>query len=154
MDDVTVRWFRPEDAQDIVRLHAENMDYFEEEQPLTPEFVIESSKRSDFRFMVAERGGKVVGFTGALFYSSVGRAELGPISVGKNQQNHGAGNKLVASMLDFLKSAGIHRVVAHVKASNSSAINFFLSCGFYVEANLREYTMKREDAVQLAVLLN
>ena len=148
----SVRWFQPKDAGAIVRIHYENRDCFEEDR-LTHDFVIASAERTDFKFMVVEFKGEVVGFAGALYYPSVGRAEIGPISVEKDLQNRGAGSLLVQETLNFLRSVGVHRVVAIVKASNQKTYKFFTDNGFSFEANLKKYTRMKEDAIQLFKLL-
>jgi len=148
-----VRWFLPEDAEAVVRIHKGNIEWFEEEG-ISREFVLESAQRSDFRLMVAEEGGEVVGFAGVLFFTAVGRAELGPIGILPEHHNNGVGGLLVESMLEFLKGEGVHRVVVHVKTANVKAAKFFLNCGFTFEANLRRYTKKGEDVVQLVYLFN
>ena len=151
MDEVTVRWFRPEDADAVAALQAESNEWFEETE-LSKEFITECSQRPDFRFMVAEYQGQVVGFAGTLFFPAVGRAELGPIGIKQALQNHGIGGELIHGILAFLRTLGVHRTIAHVKASNLNAIKFFLNNNFVFEAYLREYTRKREDVIQLLYL--
>ena len=152
MDEVIVRWFQPQDAEAVVRLHDENKEWFEE-LTLTKDFVVECSQRSDFRMMVAEQNGIILGFIGALFFESVGRAEIGPISTSQNFKDQGVGSRLLSSMIEFLKTIGIHRIIAHVKANNLNAIKFFLNNGFTFEAYLAQYTKKREDVMQMLYLI-
>jgi len=147
-EDPIVRWFTHEDADAIIRIHSENLESFEE-GPLSREFVLQSAQRPDFRFMVAQANGEVAGFLGVLYYKAVGRAELGPIGMKKELQNHGIGSRMVEKMLSFMKEEGVRRVIVHVKAQNHNAIKFFMDNGFVFEAYLRRYTFEGEDVLQM-----
>ena len=153
MDDFVVRWFQPQDTDAVVWLHSENIRWFEEVS-LTREFVVESSRRIDFKIMVAESRGEVVGFVGALYFEAVGRAEIGPISISSGFQNRTIGSSLLSELLKFLWSLGIRRCIAHVKTSNQNAIKFFLANNFVFEGYLRKYTQMGEDVVQMVHLQN
>jgi [ribosomal protein S18]-alanine N-acetyltransferase len=120
-----------------------------EDVEVTREYILSSSERDDFRFLVAEDGGDVIGFIGALFYKVVGRAEIGPVAVDSNRRGIGIGHSLLEDMTNFLSENGIKRVYVKVKAENDTAISFFLGMGYSYEAYLREYTLNGDDVVQL-----
>jgi len=147
-----VRGFEAKDAQDVIRLHRDFNQWFEESE-LTPEYVLQCSARGDFRFFIAESGRTVVGFLGVLFYESVGRAEVGPICVQSTFQKKGAGSRLLESVVEFLKSRSVHRVVAKVKQGNMAGVGFFRANGFEEEATLRRYTRKGEAVLQMVRFL-
>ena len=121
---LTVRSFEAGDEPAIVELHRQSSRWFEESS-LSLDYVRQCSFRPDFRFFVAEYNGKIVGFSGVLFYESVGRAEIGPICTSSDLMNHGVGSLLLEKVFGFLKERGIHRVVARLKSSNVSGISFF-----------------------------
>jgi ribosomal-protein-alanine N-acetyltransferase len=144
---LSIREFKSQDARDIVRLHKE-FEIFFEEMNISEEFILNISRRPDFRFLIAELNGEVVGFIGALFYTHVARAEVGPIAVDKRYRNIGIGTKLLEKILGFLGDKKIHRVISKAKAGNQRAMDFFLHNGFTKEGYFREYTKQREDVVQ------
>jgi ribosomal protein S18 acetylase RimI-like enzyme len=143
-----VRPFVHGDADAVLRLYASVGEWFED-VGVNKEFIVSSSMRPDFRYMVAEDAGEVVGFIGALYFGAVGRAELGPVGVDENQRGAGVGAALMQAILGFLCEAGVRRVTVKVKACNENAVAFFLRQGFAYEAILRGYTLKGEDVVQL-----
>ncbi len=143
-----IRSFRASDADAILSLYRSVGLWFED-VGVNRDFILASSRRPDFRFMVAEEGGEVVGFAGALFFTAVARAELGPVGVGERRRRSGVGSALTEAMLDFLRGEGIRRVVVKVKAGNTKAVRFFMGQGFAHDAYLRKYTLKGEDVVQL-----
>ncbi len=148
MAGVTLRAFYPSDSDKVFNLYLAENTWFEDIQ-VSREYILECSQRSDFRFFVAEEGQTVVGFMGVLYFPNVGRAEVGPIVVSEKRRRNGVGAALTAETLSFVAENGIRRAVAKVKKDNVGAVSFFLRCGFSVEAVLRNYTQKGEDAVQL-----
>jgi len=145
---LTTRHYEHRDADAVLRLYREAATWFEDVE-VTRDFIVSSSERTDFRFIVAEDAGTLVGFIGALYYKGVGRAELGPIAVEGSKRSNGVGSALVKSMHRFLSGQGIARVTVKVKAGNKAAISFFLGQGFGHEAYLRRYTLKGEDVAEL-----
>jgi ribosomal protein S18 acetylase RimI-like enzyme len=143
-----VRFFELSDADDVLRLYRSVGSWFEDVD-IDRDFIVSSSERPDFRFMVAEDGGRVEGFIGALYHTAVSRAELGPLGVEESRRESGLGGALAERMLGFLREKGIRRVNVRVKASNTRAIDFFIRRGFSYEAYLRGYTARGEDVLQL-----
>jgi len=149
---VRVRPFELRDAADIVRIHRLSSKWFEEKE-ISVHFVNTAANRPDFCFFVAEVGAGVVGFCGTLFYESVGRAEVGPISVDPAFEDNGVGSALVEYALRFLAEKKIHRVVARMKDENQRAKKFFTKNGFTIEAQLKRFTKEGEDATQYLKLI-
>jgi ribosomal protein S18 acetylase RimI-like enzyme len=152
MTDVNIRGFDACDASGIVKLHQKYNHWFEETE-LSVEYVMQCSVRHDFRFFVAECGGVIVGFSGVLFYESVGRAEVGPICISEAYRRKGVGSKLLEAVTSFLSQKSIHRLVARVKSENKLGVEFFVKNGFAREAVLQKYTKKGESVVQLVKFL-
>ena len=150
--DALIRPFAAEDAPSIARLHKSFNRWFEE-QELTRDYVLSCSLRHDFRFFTAEVDGRLAGFSGVIFYESVGRAEVGPICVDAAFQSSGIGSRLLFAVLEFLRARYIHRVTAKVKADNASGLRFFERNCFVREALLRDYTRDGDTAVQMVYFL-
>ena len=151
-EEISVREFRPEDAPEIVRLHKESEDCFEEMDVDEP-FIYHVAARSDYKFYVAESSGRIVGFCGVLYFASFGRAEVGPIAVDKSFRRRLAASRLLERVLRFLRTNGTRRVIARVKAGNSGSLLFFSTAGFIQEGLFKEYTKKKEDVLQLVRFL-
>lgn len=143
-----VRGFKAGDAGEIVRLHKNSGEWFED-LPVDEDFINAASFRDDFRFFIAESEGTVVGFAGALLFLHVGRAELGPICVDEIYRKKGVGSNLVGETLSYLQRLNVRRVIVKVKSGNQKAQEFFKSCGFQTEAKLEKYTVKGEDIIQM-----
>ena len=143
----SVREFRCEDAVEIVRLHKESEQFFEE-MDIDEEFILNLARRADFRFFVASIDCRIAGFCGVLFFPNVGRAEIGPIAVDVRCRNRDVATQLFAETTRFLKENGVRRLIARVKADNSNAESFFLRMGFEKEGFFRQYTKKGEDVTQ------
>ncbi|MBN2013596.1 MAG: GNAT family N-acetyltransferase [Candidatus Altiarchaeota archaeon] len=145
---LSIRAFKEDDARQVVRLHHESSERFEELE-ITEDFINSIAQRSDFKFFVAGDGEEVTGFIGLLFHVNVGRAEVGPICVNPLHRRRGIGTKLLDYTTNFLKQAGVKRIIAKVKLNNEEAIDFFKANGFVEEGHFKEYTVKGEDVVQL-----
>lgn len=147
-----LRFFEQDDAEGILRLYKAAGDWFEEVE-VSRDFIIASSERPDFRFIVAEDGGRLVGFIGALYYDAVGRAEIGPVGVDEEARGEGVGGLLVDRIILFLREKGVRRAHVKVKSDNNRAQSFFLSKGFSYEAVLRGYTISGDDVVQMVAYI-
>ncbi len=148
LEKFAVRNFRREYARDIVKLHLESSENFEE-QEITEDFILNIAKRNDFRFFVITSGEKVVGFIGVLFHVNVGRAEIGPICVSSIYREMGVGTKLLTHTIDFLRKKGIHRTIVRIKSDNRKTLSFFKKNGFSEEGYFRNYTRRGDDIIQL-----
>jgi len=148
LEKLTVRGFEQGDEKAMVRIHLDSVERFENLN-VDENFILRLSQRTDFRFFVADTNEEVVGFIGAVFYTSVGRAEVGPIAIEEGYRNSGVGSRLLDDCENFLKTIGIKRITAKAKYDNSEGISFFRKHGFEQEAVLRKYTMDNRDVVQL-----
>lgn len=151
-EELLIRDFRPGDAGEIVRLHGESPDFFEDAR-INEGFIEAIACRIDYRFFVCEKEDSFLGFCGVLYYVSYGRAEIGPIVVSEEMRRRKVGKQLVDYIFGFLGEQGIRRVTAKVKANNVGAQSFFESLGFGREGYFKEYTMDREDVVQYVKFL-
>ncbi len=152
MDGLEIRNFQVGDVKEILGIHRENEEFFEELK-VTEEFILNIGERDDFKFFIAELDSQVIGFLGILFHPGVGRAEAGPIGIKNGYKNREVGKKLMQRGMEFLKEKEIKRVISKVKFKNTLAIKFFESLGFQQEAHFKNYTKKGEDIVQLVKFL-
>ena len=149
-DSVLIRLMQPEDAVAAAKLHQHYKRWFEG-CDITSEFMLDTSRRPDFKFYVAESETGLVGFCGILYQSSVGRAEVGPIAVSPSWSRRGVGRLLLQAVLDLGKEKRLHRLIAKVKSENQPALDFFGSHGFVEEALLTNFTRAGEDVKQLVL---
>jgi len=147
-EEITIREFNRNDAKDIVKLHSESSENFEEEE-ITEDFILNIANRNDFRLFVITLRGKVIGFIGVLFHINVGRAEIGPICIRSIYRGRGIGTRLLYHAMEFLRQRGIRRVIVRIKSENTRALMFFKKNGFIEEGYFREYTRRGEDVIQL-----
>lgn len=152
LEKLTVRGFGEGDKRAMVRIHQDSVEKFENLN-VDENFILRLSQRTDFRFFVADTDEGIVGFIGAVFYTHVGRAEVGPISIAEGYRNSGVGSRLLDDCENFLRTLGIRRVTAKVKYDNNESINFFRKHDFEQEAVLRRYTKDGRDVVQLVKFL-
>ncbi len=147
-EEIYIREFEPRDAKEIVALHRESQECFEDME-VDEEFIRAIAQRVDYRFFVAVKQGALIGFSGVLYHPSLMRAEIGPLAVSKDCRRTGVGRMLIESCIIFARDHSIRRLIVKVKAENSGALGFFESRGFAREGFFREYTKDREDVVQL-----
>jgi len=152
IEKLTVQGFEQGDEKAMVGIHQDSVERFENLN-VDENFILRLSQRTDFRFFVADTDGEVVGFIGAVFYTSVNRAEVGPIAIEEGYRNSGVGSRLLDDCENFLKTIGIKRITVKVKYDNSEGIGFFRKHGFEQEAVLRKYTKDCRDVVQLVKFL-
>ncbi|OYT27512.1 MAG: hypothetical protein B6U97_01350 [Candidatus Altiarchaeales archaeon ex4484_96] len=145
---IRIRNFIPGDAKHMLDLHQQSSKYFED-LGISREFILNIAHRSDYMFLVAESGGRLLGFIGVLYYSHVGRGEIGPVCVELNYRGEGIGSMLLDEALAFLGSMGISRVIARVKKMNMRGMQFFEINGFRREGCFLRYTKQGEDVIQL-----
>lgn len=148
LSNIRIREFDPMDADYLVRIHRELRENFEEHD-INKEFILNISRRADFRFFVAAINHEIVGFVGVLFHGGVGRGEIGPICVSLEYQKSGVGREMLQYAINFLRKKGIRRIIAKVKSGNRNGIDFFNRNGFRKEGHFVKYTKKGEDVIQM-----
>jgi [ribosomal protein S18]-alanine N-acetyltransferase len=148
MEAIRIREYRYADSEEMVSLHNKSEEFFEDAH-VTSEFIQSIAQRDDYRFFVAEKDSKVIGYCGVLFYKNHGRAEIGPILVSFGYRKQDVGSMLLKKTFEFLVGQGIRRVIARVKSKNTEAQKFFARSGFGQEGYFKRYTQMGEDVYQL-----
>jgi GNAT superfamily N-acetyltransferase len=82
------------------------------------------------RVWVAERAGRVVGFTSLLLHSEGRAGELEPIVVARDARGLGIGRALVECVLACARELRLRRLDVRPVARNEAAIRFFHELGF------------------------
>lgn len=125
----------------IQRLHADvHPDFFKQPSATTfpPDYVAELIERPDTVMLVAETGGRVVGYlygdvTPAMETSSTrafDRFFIHHVAVAPHFQGTGCGTALVETAKQEARSRGIHRMALATWAFNQRALRFFEQQGF------------------------
>lgn len=80
------------------------------------------------RYLVAERGGRVVGYAAASIVADI--AELQRIAIDATQRRAGIGSELLGSIVGEAESAGAERLLLEVRETNAGALHFYAARGF------------------------
>lgn len=99
-------------------------------------------------WLVAVCGEQVVGYIGS--QSSIDETDVMNVAVHPDWRRRGIAEKLIAGLIDALKSRGSHALLLEVRASNSPAISLYEKLGFQ-QVGLRKnyYRNPKEDALIL-----
>lgn len=103
-------------------------------------------KRTDSDLLVAESGGKVVGY--AACWTVLDQAELGNLAVADRARGAGIGGALVDAVVDRVRARGALECFLEVRESNASAQSIYGQRGFAVVGRrARYYSHPTEDAL-------
>lgn len=134
--ELTVRPATEADAAAIAAIHNQGIDERTssfETRPKTAEPIAELIAHWAL-YLVAESGGKVVGFAKAgpyddhaHYYEGVGEAT---IYVERDWRGRGAGRALLEALVQAARGRGLHKLTAKIVTENEGSIRLFESCGF------------------------
>ena len=112
-------------------------------------------QRDDANLFVADDGDAIVGLLG-IEVSSYGVAEFG-MMVAADRRGQGIGNALLASAVEWARSAGAHKLALEVWPHNEAAIALYRRFGFEEEGRLRRHYLRRSgelwDVVVMGLVL-
>jgi ribosomal-protein-alanine N-acetyltransferase len=95
--------------------------------------------------LVAEEEGKIVGYVHGW---KIGDSfEIHRVAVKKSERGRGVGKKLLRELLKRCKEAGVREVFLEVGQKNTVALNLYLSLGFKVVGERRDYYAGESAAV-------
>ena len=98
------------------------------------------------RYLVAERGGVIIGFAGA--WLVLDESHVTNIAVLMEHRGHGYGRLLTAGLLQYLSNLGAAYVTLEVRKSNAVAQSLYESLGFVrLGVRKRYYEDNGEDAL-------
>ncbi len=100
----------------------------------------------DAEYFIIKDGDVIVGFAG--YWKVIDEAHITTIAVEPDRQAAGLGRKLMESLLDHARQAGIACVTLEVRAGNRRAIALYEKLGFVAcGVRKRYYADTKEDAV-------
>lgn len=98
------------------------------------EWIKDSLKRwienEDDEMLVAEEGGKLIGFIFTTVHKPSGKVVIENIFVKKEKRSGGCGGRLLKDCIARLKKKGINYFYTQIKETNRDAIRFFRESGF------------------------
>ncbi|MBR6185729.1 MAG: ribosomal protein S18-alanine N-acetyltransferase [Clostridia bacterium] len=116
-------------------------------KPWTREdFVKEIRQNVCARYLVAEKGGRIIGFAGA--WMVLDEAHVTNIAVREDERGRGYGKALTQALLQYAANLGVCYTTLEVRRSNERAKRLYQSLGFeYVGVRKKYYTDNGEDAL-------
>lgn len=107
---------------------------------------LETIKRSDTIYLVAEEEGEILGYCG--LWQSFEEGEIPNVAVKKEARNRGIGRKLMENICSAGGEAGITAFTLEVRTGNEHALHLYKSLGFEA-VGIRKgfYDKPKEDAV-------
>lgn len=136
---------RPEDAEAVRRIVSSTGYFNDEERAIAVELVEERLDRgeaSDYHFLFAERGGRMLGYTcfGPIPATRFSW-DLYWIAVDGEQRGGGIGRRLIERTERIIARRGGRRVYAETsgRAQYESTRGFYRACGYVEEAILAEF---------------
>lgn len=141
MDDVRIRYMRLRDVDAVAAIEKETFA-----RPWSREsFRQEVTRNVAARYLVAEAGGKILGYAGA--WIILDESHITNIAVSQEARGRGIGRKLTEELMRILSNLGAGYATLEVRVSNERAQNLYKSLGFVsVGRRKRYYEDNNEDA--------
>lgn len=144
---LTVRPVRVRDLPEIYEIEERSF-----KEPYPPSFISALAYRNPETFLVAERGGRVVGY----IVATLERGRVGhivSIAVTPEQRRRGIGSMLMLKTLEVLRRSGAKAIRLEVRRSNIAAQRFYEKFGLKRTSVIKNY-YGDEDAYVFAVALS
>ncbi len=110
-------------------------------------------KNTNARFLVALKGGEVLGYIGCIFVC--GEGSITNVAVSPEFRRQGIGNALLSSLIACARKENIESLFLEVRRSNSSAQALYKKHGFVITGIRRSfYRDPTEDAYIMQLSLN
>ncbi len=108
-------------------------------------FLREMEKNVVARYLVAEKGGRIIGYAGA--WVILDESHITNIAVEESERGRGYGRKLVEALMQYISNLGASYATLEVRVSNERAQRLYQSVGFVrVGKRKRYYEDNGEDA--------
>lgn len=120
------------------------------EEYYTSDFFLSIWQASPEGFIVAEEGGKVVGFVMGVI-SEPGTIRILMICVREGYRNRGIGSELMSRIAKRFRNA--RKIRLEVKVTNKDAIRFYKKHGFVIKETLSEFYPDNQDGYLMEKLL-
>jgi mycothiol synthase len=132
VDGVTIRGYRPDDADEVIRVNATAFAHHPEQGSMDAANLAERMAEPWFDpagLLVADTGDGLLGFHWTKQHS----ADLGEVyvvAVDPAAQGRGLGRALTAAGLAHLASLGVRRIILYVESDNDPAVATYSHLGF------------------------
>ncbi len=136
---------RASDRPELERILIDSKYFRTDEVPVALELMddrLTKGEKSEYRFIVVEREGKVVGYCCyGLIACSVHSYDLYWIAVEPTLQRAGIGRKLMAATEERVRAAAGKRIYVETssKTQYEPTRQFYLRCGYKLEATLADF---------------
>ena len=132
IDGVTIRGYRPEDADEVLRVNAEAFAHHPEQGSMDAANLAERMVEPWFDpagLLVADAGTGLLGFHWTKQHSAV-LGEVYVVAVDPAAQGRGLGRALTAAGLAHLAELGVREIILYVESDNAPAIATYSRLGF------------------------
>jgi [ribosomal protein S18]-alanine N-acetyltransferase len=155
--DFSVRQCRPDDVPSVINVNAVTLP-----EHYSDYFYYEILKDFPSTFLLAEDGGKVVGYVmcrveyGLSMTRKFGLAKKGhiiSIAVLEEHRNHGIGSSLIRQALEEIRKVSGRECYLEVRTTNRGAIELYEKLGCKVGTTLHGYYKDGESAYTMAMPL-
>jgi len=110
------------------------------------DFIYEMEQNPVARYLVATRGGALVGFAGA--HVILDEGHVTNVAVAPEERGRGAGRALMQGLMQYASNLGARYLTLEVRASNATAIALYTRLGFLrVSVRKKYYGDNGEDAL-------
>jgi len=120
--------FRTANLMDVVTLYALEKEIYEGEDPWSLAQFKEEISASDRYYIVAESGGAVVGYAGAM--PAGGLVDILTMSVALNFRRKGVAREFLKRLIDWSRNKKAEAVMLEVRINNVEAITLYSAHGF------------------------
>lgn len=142
MADILIRRMALKDAPAVHRIE---QDTFARPWSLSS-FEYEMTGNPVARYLVAQEGGRLLGFAGIHIIFDEGH--ITNVAVTADRRGEGIGERLVSSILQYAANLGVRYATLEVRASNEKAIRLYRQHGFQaVHTRKKYYEDNGEDAL-------
>lgn len=156
MEKFTIREFRPEDLEHVIEINRACLP-----ENYSPDFFMEHHWENPKIFLVAEAGGKVVGYNmcriefgiSNLRREFVRKGHVISIAVLEDYRGLGIGHRLMEDGMKNVRESGATEIYLEVRQSNLPAIQLYRKLGFRALRILEGYYRDGENAYLMVASL-
>lgn len=136
-----IRKMTSSDVEQVVKIEEDTFSI-----PWSARSFLDTLERLDTIYLVAEDEGAILGYCG--LWQSFEEGEIPNVAVAKEARRQGIGRKMLETLFQYGKEAGVEAFTLEVRESNQPAIHLYESLGFE-SVGIRKgfYEKPKENAV-------